>query len=261
MLLRDRTAIVYGGSGAVGGAVARAFAREGARVFIAARRSGPLEAVADEIRGLGGNVEVTIVDVQEKAAVEAHLAAIVATAGPVKVMFNGVEWGDIQGEPMAEMGFDRFLRPITNGMISWFNTGTTLARHMGENGGGAIVGITANAGRQAFPNTGGFGVACAAVEHFLRMLAVENGPKGVRVNWVRSPGSPDAPGVRDVWEMHAKENGMSFEEVHALFAKDTPLRRITSLSQVADAAVMLASDYAAGMTATMANATGGAQVD
>ncbi len=72
---------------------------------------------------------------------------------------------------------------------------------MGENGGGSIVGITANAGRQAFPMTGGFGVACAAVEHFLRMLAVENGPKGVRVNWVRSPGSPDAPGVREAWKL------------------------------------------------------------
>jgi enoyl-[acyl-carrier-protein] reductase (NADH) len=54
---------------------------------------------------------------------------------------------------------------------------------------------------------------------------------------------------------------MTFDEVHALFAKDTPLRYITPLAQVANAAVMLASDYTAGMTATMANATGGAQVD
>jgi NAD(P)-dependent dehydrogenase (short-subunit alcohol dehydrogenase family) len=93
------------------------------------------------------------------------------------------------------------------------------------------------------------------------MLAVENGPKGVRVNWVRSPGSPDAPGVREAWQLRADEWGMTFDEVHALFAKDTPLRYITPLAEVANAAVMLASDYSAGMTATMANATGGAQVD
>jgi NAD(P)-dependent dehydrogenase (short-subunit alcohol dehydrogenase family) len=99
------------------------------------------------------------------------------------------------------------------------------------------------------------------VEHFLRQLAVENGPHGVRVCFVRSPGSPDAPGVREAWQLRADEWGMSFDEVHKLFAKDTPLRYITPLAQIANAAVMLASDYTAGMTGTMANATGGAQVD
>lgn len=261
MLLKDRTAIVYGGSGAVGGAVAKAFAREGARVFIAARRVELLEAVARDIRDAGGQVEVAPVDAADKDAVAAHLAAIVAKAGPVKVMFNAVEWGDTQGTPVIDMDLERFIRPVRNGLTTWFHTGTAVARHMGENGGGAIVGITANAGRQALPSTGGFGVACAAVEHFLRMLAVENGPKGVRVNWVRSPGSPDAPGVREAWQLRADEWGMTFDEVHAQFAKDTPLRYITPLAQVANAAVMLASDYTAGMTATMANTTGGAQVD
>lgn len=261
MLLKDRTAIVYGGSGAVGGAVAKAFAREGARVFLSARRAELLEAVAGEIRAAGGSAEVRPVDTSDKEAVEAHLTAIAAEAGPVKVMFNGVEWGDTQGQHVIDMDLERFIRPVRQGLTTWFHTGTIVARHMGENGGGAIVGITANAGRQAFPYTGGFGVACAAVEHFLRMLAVENGPKGVRVNWVRSPGSPDAPGVRDVWQSHAEKSGMTFDEVHKLFAKDTPLRYITPLAQVANAAVMLASDYTAGMTATMANATGVAQVD
>lgn len=261
MLLRDKTAIVYGGSGAVGAAVAKAFAREGARVFIAARKSEPLEAVASEIRAAGGRAEVAPVDATDRDAVDAHLSAIVDRAGPVKLMFNGVSWADTQGQHLIDMDFARFMDPVQIAMTTWFHTGTIVARHMGENGGGAIVGITANAGRQAFPHTGGFGVACAAVEHLLRMLAVENGPKGVRVNWVRSPGSPDAPGVRDVWQSHAEKSGMTFDEVHALFAKDTPLRYITPLAQVANAAVMLASDYTAGMTATMANATGGGQVD
>jgi len=261
MLLEDRTAIVYGGSGAVGGAVAKAFAREGARVFLAARRMEPLEAIAADIRADGGRVEVAPVDAIDPVAVAAHLAAVADRAGPVKLMFNAIDWGDTQGQPMVEMELTRFIRPVQTALTAWFHTGTAVARHMAENGGGAIVGITANAGRQAFASTGGFGVASAAVEHFLRMLAVENGPMGVRVNWVRSPGSPDAPGVREAWQLRADEWGMTFEEVHTLFARDTPLRRITSLAQVASAAVMLASDYAAGMTATMANATGGAQVD
>ena len=224
MLLEGRTAIVYGGSGAVGGAVAKAFAREGARVYLTARRVEPLEAVAREIREAGGRAEVAPLDARDKDAIEAHLAGIVKEAGPVKAMFNAVDWGDTQGQHVVDMDFERFFRPLQGSLATWFYTGTAVARHMGENGGGSIVGITANAGRQAFPYTGGFGVACAAVEHFLRMLAVENGPKGVRVNWVRSPGSPDAPGVREAWMLRADEWKMTFDEVHALFAKDTPLR-------------------------------------
>lgn len=261
MLLKDRNAIIYGGSGAVGGAVAKAFAREGARVFLAARGVERLEAVATEIRDAGGRVEVAPVDTLDKDTVEAHLAGIADRAGPVKVMFNGVDWGDTQGQVLTDMALERFMNPMHGSLTSWFYTGTAMARHMAQHGGGAIVGITANAGRQAYAYTGGFGVACAAVEHFLRLLAVENGPQGVRVNWVRSPGSPDAPGVREAWQLRANEWGMSFDDVHKLFAKDTPLRRVTHLPEIANAAVMLASDYTAGMTATMANATGGAQVD
>jgi enoyl-[acyl-carrier-protein] reductase (NADH) len=84
---------------------------------------------------------------------------------------------------------------------------------------------------------------------------------GVRVNWVRSPGSPDAPGVRNAWQLRADEWGMTFDEVHTHFAKDTPLRRVTALAEIANAALFLASDLSAGMTATMTNATGGAQID
>ena len=261
MLLASKTAIVYGASGAVGGAVARAFAREGAHVFLAGRRRDPLEAVAAEIRATGGEAEIAPVDATDPAAVAAHLAGIVDRAGPVKLMFNGCGWVDTQGQPLTEMEFSRFIGIVDVALRNWFVTGTALARHMAEHGGGAIVGITANAAREAYANVGGFGVACAAVEHFLRQLAVENGSQGVRVTWVRSPGSPDAPGVREAWQLRANEQGVSFEDVHREFAKGTPLGRVTALAQVADAAVLLASDLAAGMTATMANATGGAQVD
>jgi NAD(P)-dependent dehydrogenase (short-subunit alcohol dehydrogenase family) len=261
MLLKDRTAMVYGGSGAVGGAVAKAFAREGALVFLAARNKDRLEAVAAEIRSAGGKVEVAPVDATDHEAVDSHLAGIAKRAGPVKVMFNGSGWADAQGAVLTEIDFDRFFKVTEVALRNWFLTGTAMARHMAQNGGGSIVGITANAGTQAYSHTGGFGVACAAVQHYLRLLAVENGPMGVRVNWVRSPGSPDAEGVREAWQLRADEWGMSFEEVHTLFAKDTPLRRVTALAQIADAAVFLASDLSAGMTATMTNATGGAQAD
>jgi NAD(P)-dependent dehydrogenase (short-subunit alcohol dehydrogenase family) len=258
VLLKDRTAIVYGGSGAVGSAVAKAFAREGARVFLAGRTREKLEAVAREI---GSRAEVAPVDATDKAAVERHLTEIAAAAGPVKIMFNAIDWGDTQGAVLTEMAFERMLLPVRTSLTTWFHTGTAMARHMAGNGGGVIVGITANAAREAYSHVGGFGIACAAVEHFLRQLAVENGPHGVRVTWVRSPGSPDTPGVREAWQLRANELGTTFDEVAREFGKDSPLRQVTPVAQVADAVVLLASDLAASMTATVANATGGAQVD
>ncbi len=261
-VLEGKTALIYGGSGAVGGAVARSFAEQGARVVLAARGRERLESVAAEIAASGGRAEVVpISDARDALAVQEHLGEVVGRFGPITTMFSAIDWGDSQGEPLAQIGFEKFLRPVLGGLTTLFHTGTAMAEHMAQHGGGTILTITANAAKQPFANIGGFGVACAAAEHFLRQLAVEYGPQGVRACWVRSPGSPDAPGVHDVWEMHARERGISFEELHREFAKDTPLRRITALKQVADAAALLASDLAAGMTATAANATGGAQMD
>lgn len=261
MLLKGKTAIVYGGSGAVGGAVAKAFVREGAVVHLAARSRDRLEACAEELRASGGTIHVGTVDALDRASVEQHLQDAIAKTGPVNVVFSAIDWGDSQGTPIIDLDYDRFIMPVERGLKSWFNIGATTARHMGEHGGGVILGITANAAREAYTEMGGFGIACAAVEHYLRHLAAENGPRGVRCCWVRSPGSPDAPGVREVWEIHAKQRGITFEEMHREVAKDTPLRRISSLAQVADAVVLLASDLASSMTATLANATGGGQVD
>ncbi len=261
MLLEDRTAVVYGASGAVGGAVSKAFAREGVRVFLAARGQSGLERVADEIRAAGGQAEVAPVDATNQADVVAHLDRIAEVAGPIRVMFNAVGLDDTQGEPLTEMTRERFIAPIVTAMQTWFSTGTVVARHMAGNGGGVIVGISANAARQAYSVMGGFGVATGAVEHFVRHLAVENGPHGVRCLCVRSPGSPDAPGVREAFKLHAAAEGITLEEMERRAGADTPLRRLTPLAEIADAVVLAASDLARGMTATVLNATGGAQVD
>jgi NAD(P)-dependent dehydrogenase (short-subunit alcohol dehydrogenase family) len=261
MLLNGKVAVVYGGTGAVGGAVAAAFAREGAVVHLAARGAERLELAARQMQADGHKVFAGVADVLNRQAVEAHLDAVVALSGPVDICFSAIDWGDSQGQPLVEMDIYRFMLPVERGLTSWFNLGAVMARHMGDNGGGVILGITANAAREAFSDMGGFGVACAAVEHYLRHLAVENGARGVRCCWVRSPGSPDAPGVREAWLLHARERGITFEDIHREAARNTPLRRISSLSQVADAAVLLASDLASSMTATMANTTGGAQID
>lgn len=89
MLLENRNAIVYGAGGSVGGAVTRAFAGAGARVFLAGRTLAPLEAVADEITAAGGHAEVAQVDALDRDAVDAHVATV-AEAGGIDVSFNAI---------------------------------------------------------------------------------------------------------------------------------------------------------------------------
>lgn len=261
MLLKDKIAIIHGGGGAVGGAVAMAFAREGAHVHLTGRTVEKLEKVANEIRTQGGKADLAIVDALNRDAIEAHLAMVATTAGPVRLMFNAIDWGDTQGQALVDMTYERFSGAIDTALQTWFLTGTSTARHMAQHSGGTILGITANVARSPIPMLGGFGIAGAAVEHFLRQLAMEMGPSGVRVCYVRSAGSPDAPGVEAAFKLRATESGLSLEEVLREAGSSSPLRHLPWLAEVADAAVLLASDYARGMTATLANVTCGAQVD
>jgi 3-oxoacyl-[acyl-carrier protein] reductase len=88
VLLENRNAVIYGAGGSIGGAVARAFAREGAQVFLAGRTEATLEAVADDIRAAGRQAETAVVDALEEEAVDRHADAVVAAAGSLDISFN-----------------------------------------------------------------------------------------------------------------------------------------------------------------------------
>jgi NAD(P)-dependent dehydrogenase (short-subunit alcohol dehydrogenase family) len=112
LLLGDRNAVIYGGGGAIGGAVARVFAREGARVFIAGRTQSKLDAVAGDIAATGGKVETALVDVLDQQAVDEHADAIAATAGGIDVAVNAVSFVHDQGTLLADLSLAEFMRPI-----------------------------------------------------------------------------------------------------------------------------------------------------
>ena len=101
MLLEGKNAVVYGGAGAIGGTVARAFAGEGAKVFLAGRTLEALEALAGEIRDAGGTAEAARVDALDEGSVEGHADAVVGEAGGIDVSFNAVGLGDTQGAPLV----------------------------------------------------------------------------------------------------------------------------------------------------------------
>ncbi len=261
MLLEKKTAVIYGGAGAIGGAVAHAFAREGAHVFLAGRTKESLANVVEELRKDGGVADFAVVDALDKEGVERFQEDVVAAAGSLDISFNVIGLDDVQGAPLSAMAVTDFTSPIVTAMTTHFLTATTAARHMERNRAGVILALTAQAGRIPCANVGGFGAACAAIEGFCRQLACEVRPRGVRVVCLRSAGSPDAPGVDEVFHRHAANRGMTREAFERNLAEQTLLKRLPMLAEVANAAVLAASDKASAITAAIINVTCGEIMD
>jgi 3-oxoacyl-[acyl-carrier protein] reductase len=127
MLLENKNAVIYGGAGSIGGAVARAFAREGAKVFLAGRTLSKLEVVAEDIRGAGGGAETAQVDALDEQSVEQYIAEVAKKAGGIDVSFNAISWEDVQGTPLIEMALDDFSHPIAIATRTQFLTAKAVA--------------------------------------------------------------------------------------------------------------------------------------
>jgi NAD(P)-dependent dehydrogenase (short-subunit alcohol dehydrogenase family) len=255
-LLEGKTAIIYGGGGGIGGGVARTFAREGARVFLAGRSRDKVEAVAGEITSAGGAAEAAVVDALDEQAVEDHVQDVVSKAGRVDVSFCLITRGDVQGTPLIRIQADDLLRAVVNGLRSNFLTARAAGRHMIEQGSGVILHLNSASGAAAMPGMGSTGPADAATESFMRYLAAELGPQGVRVCGIWTAGVAET--LTD--EKLAAVAGDQAPPAHKaleMIAAMSALRRTPTLADVAEVATFLASDRAAGMTGTIVNVTSG----
>jgi 3-oxoacyl-[acyl-carrier protein] reductase len=138
--------------------------------------------------------------------------------------------------------------PVERYLTTQFITAGAAARRMTHRGSGAILALTANASSEGFANVGGFGLSCAAIEAFCRQLASEVGPRGVRVVCLRSAGSPEAPGVDEVFEKHARALGISRAEFQKSAESTRFLRRHPTPSEIGNVAALAASDLASPVT-------------
>lgn len=256
-MLEGKTAVVYAAGGAIGGAVARTFAREGARLVLTGRDVEKLDALAEEL-----GAETARVDALDEQAVEAHLDSVVDRAGGVDISFNAVGPGPAPERlPLTALGVDVFSRPIAFYTRSNFITATAAARRMSARGSGAILMLTAVHGRMPARTIGGAAAAWAAVEAFSRSLALEVGPAGVRVVCVRSHAIPETPLIEANFASAATAAGVTASEFRALAEQGTLLKRLPTLAELAETAAFLASDRAGAMTATVANLSAGSITD
>jgi NAD(P)-dependent dehydrogenase (short-subunit alcohol dehydrogenase family) len=263
MLLGEKVAVVYGAGGGIGGAVARAFAREGARVFLTGRSLPPVELVAKEIIADGGSAEAAVVDAIDEPAIDRHLQHVMDEAGRVDISFNaiGIPNAEIVGPPLTEMDLERFSLGLTTYTNSYFLTARLAARRMVPQGSGVIMTVTALHSRIGVPFVGGYGPAQAAKEALTRHLSVELAPQGIRVVGLRPQGMPESRTIRDAYEPRAEATGMTWEQWLELLASRTHPRRLMTLDEMANVAAFMASDRASGMTGTTVNLTMGSLDD
>ena len=248
MLLEGKNAVVYGGGGAIGGAVASAFAREGARVWLAGRTRAPLDRVAEGIRAEGGQADVAEVDALDERAVREHADAVAATGGGLDISISLVSMADVQGTPLAELSLADFERPVLTALRATFITAQAAARHMIRQGSGVIL-MFGGYG-DPVPNVGGLQVAFGAVEALRRGLACELGPHGIRVLTLQTGGIPET----------LPEDFAPRQAITDAIEARTMLGRAATLADVGHVAAFAASDHARSMTATALNLTCGAVV-
>lgn len=267
LMLKDKVAVIHGGGGAIGGAVARVFAREGARIHLAGRTQARLDAVARDVAAAGGTVETAQVDVFDQRAVEAHAREVAASAGGIDIALNAVSIVHDQGTVLADLSLEEFLRPIDGFLRAQFITSKAVARHMGGERPGVILTLSEPGARLAVEGILGHGVSAAGKEAFARLLAVELAPRGIRVVTLRPHAVVDAPAAgsytRELFAPGAAAAGQDLEEfiAHGDMARGTLLKRLPTLAEVAETAAFLASDRAGAMTGTVVNLTAGALVD
>jgi NAD(P)-dependent dehydrogenase (short-subunit alcohol dehydrogenase family) len=262
-MLKDKIAVIYGAGGAVGSAVARAFAREGARLFLTGRLRPPVDAVAKDIVSTGGSAEAAEVDALDEQAVDKHLQSVIDKAGRVDISFNAVGIPDtkIVGVPLVELDIEQFSLPIATYTRSYFLTARLAARRMIANKSGVIMTVTALPSRKGTLLNGGYGAAQAAKEALTRDLSTELAPQGIRVVGLRPHGMPQASSLKEVYDAKAKGSGMTWEQWQENLASTNHPRRVMTLEEMANVAVFMASDKASGMTGTTVNLTMGSLDD
>src|ERR671915_1069084 len=257
MLLKNKTAVIYGADGSIGGAVAREFTREGARLFVTGRTREKLEAVTSEITAEGGSAEVAVLDALDEQAVEEHAQTVVSQAGSIDVSFNLITRGDVQTIPLVEMKTEDFVQPVINGIISNFITARAAARHMIEQGSGVILALDSGSANGS-PMMGGTGPADAATDTFVRNLAAEIGPRGVRVVGIWTAGLPETFSREKLAAVDSKfRDEAAFQGLIESLDQMRMTRRSPRLAEVAATAAFLASEKAAAITGTFLNVTSG----
>jgi NADP-dependent 3-hydroxy acid dehydrogenase YdfG len=175
--LKNKVAVIYG-DGAVGGAVSKAFAAEGANVFLTGRTNSKLEKIAGEIRPNGFEIQTFELDALNETAVEDHINEVIKETGKIDISFNatGLPQTGHQGTAITELTVENFLNPILIYSKSHFITARAALRRMVKQKHGVILMNTPSPSRISVPFMGGMPSTWSSIEALSRSISAECGP-------------------------------------------------------------------------------------
>jgi 3-oxoacyl-[acyl-carrier protein] reductase len=263
-LLKGKHAVVFGAGGSIGAAVAKAFAAEGAEVFLAGRTESKVEQVANAIVAADGRSHAAAIDTLDDSAVNQYIDSIVRQVGKIDIVIDltgpvASEYGN--GKNAVDLPVEEFMVPLQAMMKSRFITALSAARHMAKQNTGVIIFVTGSPARPHVPGATAIGAAFAAMENLTANLAFELGPLGVRVVCVRTVANVDSRTIQDTAEIAAGQLHITKEQVLEGIAQGNFLRVAATVQDTANAAVLIASDRARMLTGTVVNASAGAALD
>lgn len=245
--LSGQVALVSGGGGEIGGAIARRFAAEGAAVLISDVGAEKAEAVARAISDAGGRAASIAVDVGEARQCEAAVRDAVLRFGKLTILVNSVATvtpdGKVEDLDLAD--WERALKINFTGMFLMCKYSMPQLRAAG---GGAVVNIASSHGHFALHGRVGYCSTKAAILHFTRVLALDYGTQNIRVNSI-SPGPIDTE--RSLRRYGTRENS------NRIRGPGQALQRTGTVEEVADAALFLASNEASFITGADLRVDGG----
>jgi len=249
-LLTGKTAIITGAGTGIGRAAALLFAREGAKVVLNGRREAEIAAVAEAVRAEGGEATHHAGSVAEEETAEALVALALERYGRLDVAFNNA---GVTGEhaPSTTASAVAFSETLAINLVGAFLGAKHQIPAMLKTGGGSVIFTSSVIGRGfAFPGMAAYAASKTGLRGLTQTLAAEFGPQGIRVNALL-PGAVETP-------MSAAFTAT--EESRAYMTGMHALKRIADASEIASAALYLASDLSSFMTGEEMLVDGGASI-
>ncbi len=257
MKLQGQVAIVVGGARGIGAAIAGTFSEEGAAVTLVdlAKMRPELDQVAEEINQKGGRARAIVADCTKGGEVERMVDETVRRFGKIDILVNsaGLRGPLVQVQEITEQQWDEVLGVNLKAV---FLCCKAVLQVMVQQNSGSIVSISGTAGKEGMALRGSLCAAKWGLWGLTQTIAKEAGPHGVRAN-VICPGGMDEPDLRAMYAERAKGLGIGFSELEKSVLELTPLRKYAKHSEVAKAALFLASSDSSHTTGEALNVSGG----